>query len=113
VHSVPQVSQTDLESLGMKLDENLSWNAYINDLIKKDCFWYWCFETCSIFCSCYNVEACLQRSSSAPFQLLLFYLTFSSYDTNADLLFEKLNWKTLSFQRKFQKAVMVYKSLNV
>jgi hypothetical protein len=39
-------------------------------------------------------------------------LTFPSYDTNADSLFEKLNWKTLSFQRKVQKAVMVYKSLN-
>ena len=28
------------------------------------------------------------------------------------LLFEKLNWKTLSFQRKVQNAVMVNKSLN-
>jgi hypothetical protein len=32
-HPVRQVSQ--IESLGMKLDENLSWNVYINDLIKK------------------------------------------------------------------------------
>ena len=39
-------------------------------------------------------------------------LTFSSYDANADALIEKLGWKKLSFQRQFQKAVMVYKSLN-
>ena len=39
-------------------------------------------------------------------------LTFSSYDTNADVLIDKLGWKKLSSQRQFQKAVMVYKSLN-
>jgi hypothetical protein len=39
-------------------------------------------------------------------------LTFFSYDTKADYLFEKLGWKKLECQRKFQKAVMVYKSLN-
>jgi hypothetical protein len=94
----------------MKIDKNLSWNADINDLIKKIAFGIGALKRVRPF---YNVETCLQRSSSAPFQLLLFYLTFSSYDTNADLLFEKLNWKTLSFERKVQKAVMVYKSLNL
>ena len=39
-------------------------------------------------------------------------LTFSSYDANTDALIDKLGWKKLSFQRQFQKAVMVYKSLN-
>ena len=39
-------------------------------------------------------------------------LTFSSYDTNADDLFELLGWKKLDCQRQIQKAVMVYKSLN-
>ena len=33
-------------------------------------------------------------------------------DANADALIDKLGWKKLSFQRQFQKAVMVYKSLN-
>ena len=39
-------------------------------------------------------------------------LTSSSYDANADALIDKLDWKKLSLQRQFQKAVMVYKSLN-
>jgi len=33
-------------------------------------------------------------------------LTFSSYDTNADVLIDKLGWKKLSSQRQFQKAVI-------
>ena len=33
-------------------------------------------------------------------------LTFSSYDTNADVLIDKLGWKKLSSQRQFQKAVL-------
>ena len=39
-------------------------------------------------------------------------LTSSSYDTAADSLLEKLGWRKLDTQRKFEKAVMVYKSLN-
>ncbi len=39
-------------------------------------------------------------------------LIFSSYDTNAGLLFERLGWKRLQSQRQIQEAVMVYKSLN-
>ena len=39
-------------------------------------------------------------------------LTSSSYDTNADYLFERLGWKKLGSQRRITKAIMVYKSLN-
>ena len=39
-------------------------------------------------------------------------LTSSTYDTNADHLFEMLGWKNLASQRKIAKAIMVYKSLN-
>ena len=39
-------------------------------------------------------------------------LAFSSYDTNAGLLLERLGWKRLESQRQIQEAVMVYKSLN-
>ena len=39
-------------------------------------------------------------------------LTSSSYDTNADHLFEILGWKNLASQRKIAKAIMVYKSVN-
>ena len=39
-------------------------------------------------------------------------LTFSSYGTNAGLLFEWLGWKGLESQRQIQEEIMVYKSLN-
>ena len=39
-------------------------------------------------------------------------LTFSNYDTNADLLIKRLGWRKLDSQRKIQKVTMVYKSLN-
>ena len=39
-------------------------------------------------------------------------LTFSSYDTSADPLFEQLNWKRLDTQRQIQVATMVYKSIH-
>ncbi len=39
-------------------------------------------------------------------------LTFSSYDANADPLIEKLGWRKLASQRKNQKTILVYKSLN-
>ena len=38
-------------------------------------------------------------------------LTFSSYDTSADPLFDQLNWKRLDTQRQKQVATMVYKSI--
>ena len=39
-------------------------------------------------------------------------LTFWSYDTNADRLFEELGWVKLETQRQIHKVVMVYKSMN-
>jgi hypothetical protein len=39
-------------------------------------------------------------------------LTFSSYDTNTGVLFERIGWKGLESQRQISEAVMVYKSLN-
>jgi len=39
-------------------------------------------------------------------------ITFSSYDTSADPLFERLNWKLLDTQRQIQVATMVCKSIH-
>jgi len=39
-------------------------------------------------------------------------ITFSSYVTSADPLFEQLNWKLLDTQRQIQVATMVYKSIH-
>ena len=40
-------------------------------------------------------------------------LTFSSYDADANGLIKQLDWKDLSTQFQIQKALMVYKSLQV
>ena len=40
-------------------------------------------------------------------------LTFSSYDADANRLIRQLDWKDLSTQFQIQKAIMVYKSLNL
>jgi hypothetical protein len=66
---------------------------------------------CSIWDKCnktYGYAEKLQKLQNRSARVL----TFSTYDTNDDLFFENLNWKTLSFQRKVQKSVMVYKSIN-
>ena len=39
-------------------------------------------------------------------------LTFSNFDADAKSLMENLGWNDLSQQRQFQKALMVFKSLN-
>jgi hypothetical protein len=39
-------------------------------------------------------------------------LTFSTFDADANSLLENLGWDDLNQQRQFQKALMVFKSLN-
>ena len=39
-------------------------------------------------------------------------IVYSSFDTDASLLFESLGWKNLSTQRNLQKALLVYKSIH-
>ena len=39
-------------------------------------------------------------------------LTFSNFDADANSLLENLGWDDLNQQRQFQKALMVFKSLN-
>ena len=130
---VKQVSHT--KSLGTHIDENLSWNVHIDKLCKKvasgigaikrirpyvhfatmNLVYNYCliqpyFDYCSIIWdSCGSTLADkLQNLQNRAARVL----TSSSYDTNADYLFDKLGWKKLASQRKIAKAIMVFKSLN-
>mgnify|MGYP002803577743 CR=1 FL=1 len=112
----------------MKLDDNLSWNAHINDLTKKIASGIGALKrirsfaptktlklifntlvqpqfnycTCSVWDRCNKTYAeKLQKLQNRAARVL----TFSDYDANADLLFEKLGWRALSSQRRLQKAV--------
>ena len=46
--SINQVAST--KSLGVYVDENLSWNVHIDKIASRDCFWHWYLEEKSAFC---------------------------------------------------------------
>ena len=60
------------------------------------------------FSVCKSLSNRLQKLQSRAARIL----TFSSYDTSADPIFEQLNWKRLDTQRQIQVATMVYKSIH-
>ena len=129
---IDKVSHT--KSLGVHLDENLSWNMQNKELTKKIASGigalkrvrsfvpvatlYLIFNSlvqpyfnycCTVWDSCNKTLADkLQKLQNRAARVL----TFSGYDINADVLIDRLGWRKLSSQRQFQKAVMVYKSLN-
>ncbi len=118
----------------MHIDENLSWNVHIETIAKKIASGLGALKRCrrfvprstlhSVFSAliqphfdyCSVVWGHCNKTLSDKLQKLqnraARILTFSSYDTNAGLLFERLGWKRLESQRQIQEAVMVYKSLN-
>jgi hypothetical protein len=99
---------------------------------KKNCLWHWCSKRHEVVCPdstlqyiyYSNIEphlhyVCVVWDNCTKFFADKLHklqncgiLTLSSYDTNADLLIKRLGWRKLDSQRKFEKAVMVYKSLN-
>ena len=132
---INRVSHT--KSIGVYLDENLSWNEHINRLSKKiasgigslkrirsfvpGTTLQFIFNSliqphfdycCVVWDNCNKTLADkLQKLQNRAARIL----TFSSYDANADALLvvlESIGWKKLQTQRKIQKAVMVHKSLH-
>lgn len=130
--AVKQVSHT--KSLGVHIDENLSWNVHIDKLCKKVASGIGAlkrirrfvdistlqliynslvqpyFDYCSVvWDSCGSIlTEKIQKLQNRAARVL----TSADYDTNVDYLLEELGWKNLNLQRKIAKAVMVYKSLN-
>ena len=123
-----------VKSLGLNIDENLSWNKHIDKISKKIASGIGALKRMRPFVPsstlkyiyssiiqphfdyCCVVWDNCSKSSADKLQKLqnraARILTFSSYDTNADLLIKKLGWRKLDSQRKIQKVTMVYKSLN-
>ena len=118
----------------MHIDENLYWNVHFETVAKKIASGLGALKRCrrfvpqstlhSVFNAliqphfdyCSVVWGHCNKTLSDKLQKLqnraARILAFSSYDTNAGLLFERLGWKRLESQRQIQEAVMVYKSLN-
>ena len=131
-NKIKQVSL--VKSLGMHVDESLSWNIHIEKIAKKIASGFGAIKRCRPFVNrttlesvfnalvqpyfnyCREVREHCNKSPSNKLQKLqnraARILTFSSYDTSADPLFEQLNWKRLDTQRQIQVATMVYKSIH-
>ena len=131
-NSIKQVEFT--KSLGVFIDENLTWNIHIEHISKKiaSCIGilkksrpFVPFETLLCiyntlvqpnFDYCSVVWGNCNKSLSIKLQklqnLAARILTSSSYDAGADDLFARLGWQKLNLQRKLKTVTMVYKSLN-
>ncbi len=100
------------KSLGVYLDENLSWNIQINELTKKiasgivrsfvpvatlQLIFNYLVQPYFNYCSTVweNCNKTLAEKLQKLQNRAARVLTFSSYDTNADVLIEKLGWKKL------------------
>ena len=123
-----------VKSLGLNIDENLSWNKHIDKISKKIASGIGALKRMRPFVPsstlkyiyssviqphfdyCCVVWDNCSKSSADELQKLqnraARILTFSNYDTNADLLIKRIGWRKLDSQRKIQKVTMIYKSLN-
>ena len=130
--SVEQVPHT--KSLGVHIDQNLSWDEHINKLIKKIASGVGALKRirtfvpattlqyifnsliqphfdycCVVWDKCSKTFADkLQKLQNRAARVL----TYSCYDASAYPLIHQLGWKKLETQRKIKKAIMVHKSLH-
>ena len=62
---IKQVPHT--KSLGVHIDENLSWSEHIHKLTKKNCIWHRSPETYQTICPDYDIAIHIKFSDSTPF----------------------------------------------
>ena len=122
------------KSLGVSIDENLSWKTHIETVCKKissalglikrirDFVPFYTllnifnglvkpqFDYCSLVWDCCNTGLAekLQKLQNRAARILL----SAPYDSSATDLFRRLHWKNLRNQRLFAKAIMMFKILN-
>ena len=82
---VNQVSTS--QSLGVLIDANLTWDSHIEKLAKKNCIWYYSYQTGQAICSPSNIASYLQSLDSAAFRLLQLgvYATTTAMATKSSL----------------------------
>ena len=134
IDGAPLNRVSNTKSLGVTIDENLSWSEHIGELCKKIASGIGAIKrTRSLFprrtlqlvynslvqpyfdyCNsvwgncCKTLATKLQKLQNRAARVL----TFSGYDISADNLFKDLGWKNLECQHQIGVAVMVYNSLN-
>ena len=134
INNVPLKRSQCSKSLGLLIDENLTWEDHVDALSKKiasvvgakkrsshclsptalqDVYYGLLqshFDYCSMVWGNSGETLCekLQRLQNRAARVL----TNSNYDADASILSNDLGWQNLETQRQIQKAVMVYKSVN-
>ena len=135
INSVPIHRVSTTKSLGVVIDENLTWSSHIDKLTKKVAsgigaikrlrsfvssetlyFIYHAliqphFDYCNVVwgnCGTETLANQLQKLQNRAARVL----TFSNFDADASGLMENLGWDNLNTQRQIQKALMVYKSIH-
>ena len=123
-----------MKSLGIYIDENLTWHSHIGKLCEKIAAAIGAikrvkpFVPLSTLLNIYNslvkshfdycslVWGNCGKTLSNKLQNLqnraARVITSSNFDVDVDSLFQKLSWKDLKSQRQIQNALMVFKSLN-
>lgn len=134
IDNVPIEKVSSVKSLGIYVDENLTWYLHVDKLCKKIASAIGAIKRVKPFLpqstliSIYNslvqphfdycslVWGNCGKTLSNKLQKLqnraARVITSSSYDADVNSLFHKLSWKDLNSQRQIQKALMVFKSLN-
>ena len=123
-----------VKSLGIHIDENLTWHSHIDKLCKKIASAVGAikrvkpfvpqstlldiynslvqphFDYCSLVWG--NCGKKLSKKLQKLQNRAVRVITSSNYDVDVDSLFHKLSWKDLKSQSQIQNALMVFKSLN-
>ena len=134
INQFPIKRVSTVKSLGVHIDENLTWECHINELSKKIASGISAIKRIrysvpyktllSIYNSlvqphldyCSSVWGSCSKSLSQKLQKLqnraARVITFSNYDRNTDELLRMVNWVKLDRQRLVNKSIMMYKIVN-
>ena len=134
IDNVPIEQVPSVKSLGMHIDEKLTWHSYVDKLCKKiasaigaikrvkpfvpqstllniyNSLVQSHFDYCSlVWGNCgKTLSNKLQKLQSRAARVI----TSSNFDVDVDSLFHKLSWKDLKSQHQIENALMVFKFLN-
>ena len=123
-----------MKSLGIYIDENLTWHSHIDKLCKKIAsaigtikrvkpfmpqsillnIYYSPVQSHFDYCSLVwgNCGKTLSNKLQKLQNRTARVITSSNFDVDVDSLFHKLRWKDLKSQRQIQNGLMVFNSLN-
>ena len=123
IDNVPIEQVPSVKSLGIFIDENLTWHSHIDKLCTKIASGaikrVKPFVPQSTLLNIYIllvgvIVANIWQATKTvkPCKTAARVISSSNFDVDVDSLFHKLSWKDLESKRQIQNALMVFKSLN-